>query len=68
MKKTNGSGISRARRVRRWLVGSGSGAGDLGPGFHPLPPRTVREVCPHTALRQPSPCGIRGHVPHTPGR
>ena len=24
------------------------------PGFHPLPPRTGHEVCPHPALRQPS--------------
>jgi len=28
------------------------------PGFHSLPPRTVREVFPHTALRQPSSGGM----------
>jgi hypothetical protein len=59
-------GISGGAK-RRPLVGSGSGAGDRDPGFHPLPRRTVREVCPHTALRQPSACGIRGHGPHIPG-
>jgi hypothetical protein len=36
------------------------------PGFHPLPPRTVREVFAHTALRQPSSDGFRGYATHTP--
>ena len=44
---------------RRPLVGSGSGAWDQGPGFHPLPHQTVREVFPHTAFRQPSPHSMR---------
>jgi len=36
------------------------------PGFHPLPPRTVREVFPHTALRQPSSGSFRGYATHIP--
>jgi hypothetical protein len=48
-------------------VGSGSGAGDHGPGGHPLPPRTGHAVCPHTARRQPSAGGIRGPGPQRPG-
>jgi hypothetical protein len=38
------------------------------PGFHPLPPRTGREVFPHTALRQPSTGGIQGFEPPSPSR
>ena len=34
------------------LVGSRGGAWDRGPGFHPPPHQTVREVLPHTAFRQ----------------
>jgi hypothetical protein len=33
---------------------------DMKAGFHPLPPRTIRGVFSHTALRQPSPLGVRG--------
>src|SRR6266540_1039593 len=32
------------------------------PGFLPPPPRTVREVFPHTAHRHPSPGRMRGAV------
>lgn len=32
------------------------------PSFHPLPPRTVREVLPHTALRQVSSVSIQPHT------
>ena len=35
------------------------------PGFHPLPPRTGREVFPHPALRQPSSWSIQDI--HRPG-
>ena len=37
------------------------------PGFHSLPPRTVREVFPHTALRQPSSWLFRVYASHLPG-
>jgi hypothetical protein len=41
------------------VVGSRDGAWDFHPGFHPLPHRTVHEVFPHTALRQPSSWSIQ---------
>src|SRR5262245_50023820 len=52
------SGGETRQRFSRPLVGSRSGAWDRDPGFHPLPPQTVRAVLLHTAFRQPSPYGV----------
>jgi len=58
--------LGQREEVLRPLVGSRDGAWDASPGFHPLPPRTVHEVFPHTALRQPSSWGVQGYALHTP--
>jgi hypothetical protein len=42
-----------AGRVREWRRGPQS-------GFPPLPPQTVRQLCPPTTFRQPAPHGLPG--------
>ena len=51
--------LKMATNPQRPVVGSRDGAWDFSPGFHPLPHRTVHEVFPHTAHRQPSSWSIQ---------
>src|SRR6266704_3446706 len=55
--------IARAREGRREAPDAARRVADWR-GFLPPPPRTVREVFPHTAHRHPSPGGVHGLVGH----